>query len=358
MINQNTPKRTMRVWPRWIAFCLVLLPATSQAANWVTHGPELGIGPLVIDPANPKILYAGTHGAWADPKKGGVLKSTNGGESWHHADSEGTSPYGITALAIHPVAPATVYAGTRSGGVFKSTQGGKNWTAANNGLQNLFVNDLVIDPGPAHTLYAATDGGVFQSPDAISWGSLNTGLTELEVHTLAIDATTTPRTLYAGTYHGGVFKSTNGGGNWTASNHGLTEQCMFRIEVLKIDPTNPGILYVGCWGGPFKSTNGGGTWGPLNHGLPVGSIASLEIDPKTPTTFYAGSDTGNGVFRSTNGGETWSSSGLDGHWVTDLAIAATTPTTVYASSLSGQGVYRLVKTPPFLGTPGSRPPAH
>jgi len=39
----------------------------------------------------------------------------------------------IGALAIHPVTPQTLYAGT-GGGVFKSTDGGGTWTAMNGGL--------------------------------------------------------------------------------------------------------------------------------------------------------------------------------------------------------------------------------
>ena len=84
----------------------------------------------------------------------------------------------FASLAIDPVTPTTLYAGTHDGGVFKSTNGGENWSA------------------------------------------VNTGLTNTDVHTLAIDPAT-PTTLYAGTF-GGVFKSTNGGGNWSAVNTGLT----------------------------------------------------------------------------------------------------------------------------------------
>ena len=57
----------------------------------------------------------------------------------------------------------------------------------------------------------STDGGE-------DWRAVNTGLTDTRVHALAIDPMT-PATLYAGTYGGGVFKSTNGGGDWSAAQH-------------------------------------------------------------------------------------------------------------------------------------------
>ncbi len=56
----------------------------------------------------------------------------------------------------------------------------------------------------------------------IGWRALTNGLASNEyVLTLAIDPQT-PITLYAGTWGGGVFKSTDGGGHWSALNTGLT----------------------------------------------------------------------------------------------------------------------------------------
>ena len=70
---------------------------------------------------------------------------------------------------------------------------------------------------------------------------VNTGLTNTYVHALAIDPAT-PSHLYAGTYGGGVFKSTNGGGNWSAVNTGLTNT---DVRALAIDPATPTTLYAG-----------------------------------------------------------------------------------------------------------------
>ena len=82
---------------------------------------------------------------------------------------------------------------------------------------------LAIDPATPTTLYAGTGGGVFKSTNGGgNWSAVNTGLTNTNVYALAIDPAT-PTTLYAGTHDGGVFKSTNGGGNWSAVNTGLTD---------------------------------------------------------------------------------------------------------------------------------------
>jgi len=57
--------------------------------------------------------------------------------------------------------------------------------------------------------------------------------------------------------------------------------------------------------GVFKSTNGGGDWTPVNKGLTYyADVRALAIDPITPLTLYAGAD-GGGVFKSTDGGGNW-----------------------------------------------------
>src|SRR6185295_1321550 len=71
------------------------------------------------------------------------------------------------------------------------------------------VHALAIDPLTPGTLYAGTSGGVFKSTTAgASWSAINSGLATADVRSLAIDPST-PATLYAGTYSSGVFKTTN-----------------------------------------------------------------------------------------------------------------------------------------------------
>ena len=73
------------------------------------------------------------------------------------------------------------------------------------------------------------------------------------------------------------------------------------MSALAIDPSAPATLYAGTGGGVFKSTNGGGSWTAINAGLITSSVHALAIDPSAPATLYAG--TSGGVFKSTNGGE-------------------------------------------------------
>jgi hypothetical protein len=80
----------------------------------------------------------------------------------------------ITALAVDPTHPATVFAGTAFAGVFKSEDGGKDWTLVSTGLTDLHVHALVIDPKNAANIYAGTLEGVFRTTNGARTGPRST----------------------------------------------------------------------------------------------------------------------------------------------------------------------------------------
>ncbi len=260
------------------------------------------------------------------------------GNTWR-AFNAGLWNTNVLALAIDPLTPSTLYAGTGNyGGVFKSTDAGATWGAANTGLTNTSVPALAIDPITPNTLYAGTGGGVFKSTDAgATWRASR--LTDIPIGALAIDPIT-PSTLYAGTFGAGVFKSTDGGGTWRAFNAGLWNT---NVLALAIDPLTPSTLYAGAGGGVFKSTDAGATWGSANTGLTgVAYANALAIDPITPSTLYAGGGCDEELgacsdlfFKSTDAGATWGATGLTNTYVTALAINPHMPSTLYAGTDDG-----------------------
>jgi photosystem II stability/assembly factor-like uncharacterized protein len=311
---------------------------------------------LAIDPSTPSTLFAGTRG-------GGVFLSRNGGGSWTPVNS-GLTVYFVSALAIDRSTPATLYAGTLfPGGVFKSTNGGASWTAVNAGLGNPVAPDLVgnvgalaIDPSSA-TLYAGVDSQVFKSTSGgRTWTAVDRGLPSYWVAALAIDPSV-PTTLYVGLQGGGVFKSIDGGENWTES---LPRQSVY---ALAIDPSAPTTLYVATEQGVFKSTDGGATWTQRLFTL---GVTALALDPSAPATLYAGrSDyaaTSGAVFKSNDGGESWTpwNAGLTSNFVRTLAIDPSTPSRIYAATDGGVYEYLTTELPidrrifPVVGsTPGA-----
>ncbi len=347
--TQGAPHRRTRFWILALALSSPSL-AHAGASVWTSGGPYGGsIHALAIDPTTPSTLYAGTYGA-------GVLKSVDSGGTWVPANTGLPNPPDlyVNALAIDPTTPSTIYAGASGYGVFKSVDSGVTWAAVNTGLTSGNVSTLAIDPTTPSTIYAGTfptffhgqppiGGGVFKSTDSgATWAATNTGLTNLIVTALAINPTT-PAILYAATSGGGVFKSTNSAATWAASNEGLTN---LYVSALAINPTSPTILYAGTTGGVFKSTDSGSTWAGANAGLMNLIVSTLAIDPTTPSTLYAGtaieslSGTPGGVFKSTNSGGTWAAAdtGLPKSSVSTLAVNRTTPSTLYAGT--GGGVFK------------------
>ncbi|HUM02031.1 MAG TPA: PKD domain-containing protein [Thermoanaerobaculia bacterium] len=213
------------------------------------------------------------------------------------------------------------------------------WTSGGPYVEYLMA--LAIDPSAPATLYAGTWGaGVFKSTNGGgSWTAINAGLTYPHVGALAIDPSA-PATLYASNFHvygganagvdgAGVFKSTNGGESWTAINAGLTNLNVF---ALAIDSSAPATLYAGTWGGGvLKSTNGGESWTAINAGLTDRHVSALAIDPSAPATIYAGMGYTGRVYKSTNGGGTWTStSDYPNRDVDALAIDPSASSTLYA----------------------------
>jgi hypothetical protein len=88
-----------------------------------------------------------------------------------------------------------------------------------------------------------------------------------------------------------VFKSIDGGGNWSVYNSGLPYD--IKIKTTTIDPITSNTLCVGTWNKVvFKSPDGGRNWSYF--GLSCTIIRILVIDPIAPTILCAGTD--NGVY--------------------------------------------------------------
>src|SRR5262249_48559007 len=126
---------------------------------------------------------------------------------------------------------------------------------------------FAIVPGPPETLYASSGDGIFRSSDhGETWALMSrvfTGIQPLPAF-LTVDATD-PAKLYvsareagAGPFSMGVWKSPDGGATWHDASQGLP----FPLNVQQLEAV-PGALYlvtVGVASGIYKSADGGATW--------------------------------------------------------------------------------------------------
>lgn len=121
----------------------------------------------------------------------------------------------MTTLVYSPDG-RTVYAGTAFGGVFASEDDGDTWRPMNEGLGDLHVYSIALDPNNSRIVYAGTLRGAFRSMDGGEhWIGSSKGMKELTaVFSIAVDPGH-PETVLAGTNGDDIFRSTDGGKKWT-----------------------------------------------------------------------------------------------------------------------------------------------
>ena len=242
-------------------------------------------------PNDPMTYYVGA-------ASGGVWKTIDGGLNWSPI-FDNQEVHSIGAISVAPSDPMTIYVGTgessiRSNvsignGVYKSEDGGETWKHL--GLENTGrISRIIIHPKNRDLIYVGSLGHAY-SPQK----------------------------------ERGVFMSENGGESWK---HVLFIDSNTGISDMVMDPDNSRILFAGAWqldlktwrrisGGPgsgiFKSVDGGINWTKLKgNGLPkkdVGKIA-LAMTPADPDRLYALIETGDGVpynGKETESGELWRS---------------------------------------------------
>jgi photosystem II stability/assembly factor-like uncharacterized protein len=265
-----------------------------------------------------------------------MYRSTDGAGSWARLGT-GFSDVSTQAIVVDPTHPMTIYAATTSTnqeGIFKSADGGATWASVLSSFGG--CRALVLHPSTPTTLYAGCYPGVFKTTNGgQNWTEMDSGITSATVTALAVDRST-PTTLYAGTQGDGLFRSTNGGVSWSHVSTGVFDSY---VQSIAIDPVTTSTAYVGTLNsGIVRTMDGGATWSAVNSGLTAPQVLSIVVDPTSPQTVYVG--TYDGVFQSTDGGTSWFSVGnglpIPGdNEVYALAIDPLEHNTLYAGTRGG-----------------------
>ncbi|MGH7232410.1 MAG: WD40/YVTN/BNR-like repeat-containing protein [Nitrospiraceae bacterium] len=323
--------------PRVRRYLLALLLLVATASGC---GRSDAIVVITLHPTNANIIYVATNDY--------IFKTRDGGQSWENL-SKGMSHSRVISMAVDPVYPATLYAGTKGDAVYKSYDGGQRWVSQRAGLDDVtitsVVNQFVFDPLDSNRLFVATTMGVFETENGGElWQKRMDGMKEvLMVVTLALDPTK-PAILYAGT-SGGVYKTVNRGGRWEKANTGLVSPELLKssralgVTMVEVDPHAPDTVYIGTLSGLYKSTDAGQTWTRIGQTLPDQMIITLLLDREMPGALYvAGRE---GVYRSEDGGTSWNAmnTGLATLNVRSLAQSPIDPKTWYVGT-NGSGLYR------------------
>ena len=209
-------------------------------------------------------------------------------------------------------------------------------------------NCICIDPANSNNLWIGSpDGGLWKSTNGgTNWTTSTDLFTDLGVSDVAIDPTNSNIMYVAtgdrdGSYAGpslhapayGLMKSTDGGVTWT-NMYPLAVSSQYMMSRILIDPSNTQNIYVSGNFGIIKSTNGGTSWSTI---FSTEVIMSMEFQPGTSSTIYAA---GKSFHVSTNSGGSWTTitSGLASSGsVARLSIAVSANNPAYCYVLAADG---------------------
>jgi len=275
------------------------------------------IGDIAIAPSQPDIMYLGSGEAnnsrstyWGD----GVYKSTDAGETWTNVGLP--ESHHIGRIVVHPTNPDIVYVAALGHlysenperGLYRSRNGGQSWEQVLAPVvrgKTIGAVDVAMDPSNPNVLYAAT-----------------------------FDKVRLPFTYDLGGPGSRVYKSTDGGDEWTMLENGLPGGMLGRIGI-DISRSNPNIVYLtvenankegmsdqerlaeleghmasrGMIGGEiYRSDDAGASWekvspdGQSIGGSPAYYYGQIRVDPSDPDVIYVLSVS---TMKSTDGGRTW-----------------------------------------------------
>lgn len=262
---------------------------------------DAGAVDLILDPSNPRIIYASTWRVRRTPyslESGGegsaLWKSTDGGDTWVNLSHnkglpEGT--LGIIGITVSPSNPQNLYAivENENGGLFRSHDGGDTWEKTNEERslrqRAWYYSRIYADPKDEDTVYVVNvqfhkskDGGKTFSTIPVPHG---------DNHDLWIASNDALRMIEAN--DGGAIVSNDGGVNWTSEDNQPTAQIYrvstdtdFPYHLLGAQQDNSALRIR------HRSTDvaiGPSDWEPSAGG----ESGYIVADPKNPDLVFGGS---------------------------------------------------------------------
>ena len=198
--------------------------------------------PYVLSTYDPNTLFAGANKLLESTDRGTTWKAISPDVSEPAGGARAPVPYGtITMIAESPLQRGLLYVGTEGGHIRKTPDGGAHWADADAGLPAHWVSSLVASKYDAGAAYAAfTD---YREDDSRAY----------------------------------LYRTTDFGASWTSIAGNLPNES---INVVREDPKNPAIPYVGTDAGVYASLDSGRTWVSLSATLPTTPVMDIVVHPR------------------------------------------------------------------------------
>jgi photosystem II stability/assembly factor-like uncharacterized protein len=302
-LPENVEARAFAVHPREPG---VIYAGTQDGPHRSTDGGEhwerLGfpdrdavVWSLAFHPANPQVMYAGVAPV-------GIYRSEDGGDNWRKlpaARSPGHCEMGfptrVTRIVVDPAAPGLVYAALEVSGVIRSTDGGETWTdlsaplirladaphlksrigSDNDAEGMLDSHAFAVSAAAPGTAFLAVRMGLFRTDDrGATWKDIEIGrFSPLTYCRDVIVSPRDPRVLYACLSvssrgdDGSLYRSDDVGRTWRRFDHGMKVRATMMAAAAH--PRDPARVYcVSRCGQVFGTEDGGKTWS--EYPLPAG----------------------------------------------------------------------------------------
>ena len=249
-----------------------ILRSNARRSRWEVGGPYFhghSVYAMAYDGRE------GQHRIWASTSSywGTLLRSSdNFGKSWTNppqAPIRFPSDTGVSLKNIwqitpgRPEEPDVLYCGVEPAALFETRDAGQSWSLVR---------------------------GLFDHPHRPRWMPGNGGLA---LHTIVLDPADKQR-MYVAISAGGVYRTNDGGGTWTAQNRGIRVvfmpdecpefgQCVHKIA---IHPGRPERMFLQNHGGLYRSDDYAESWREIGDGLPSDFGFAVVMHPRNPDCVY------------------------------------------------------------------------
>ena len=300
-----------------------VMRATTPVSTWMSASaglgnpgdPSMSVRLLVRDPRGPLVALT----------RAGLYSSNNNGDSWDPFGTADPEWFNARRMLIHPDGRYFILYGSDS--VFVSSDNAQSWQLHRAGLHLSEIRDVLVY---GNALFVAGADCVFQSGAMrnTTWHQQIAGLSEPRISKLFMRPDST---VMAFDISGGLHVWHHLPDHWTPHGTGL------QGEKVRCTAESPGgMLFAGTESGRvFRSTDGGLQWSHLLTAPNASSVASLLC--ATDTIIFAGTF-GSGMYRSQDGGQSWQTvaGGMNHPNVT--ALVQTPDGDIFAGSY-GAGVF-------------------
>ena len=255
--------------------------STNAGSTWTRTLNVKDAFDVIVHPSNSNIVYAATGGGFTTS---GFYVSTDAGVTWTQSNTglPSTSFIKRMQISLANSSPSTIYAliydGSGSPKAYKTINGGSSWSQISAGVQL----------GGSYDGTNWGDQGWYDLCIAVNPSNANHVFTgNIELHQ------TTDGTNFS------VKRIPGGTGAWDCPSHVDLHRIVFA-------PSNNNVVYIACDGGIYKSTDGGNNWSSANKGITTIQFYRIASHPSKHDTLVGGAQD-NGNFRTLNGGATaWS----------------------------------------------------